>query len=237
MRSAACLAIGVLAAATVATHPIEAQRRELTLLAGSNYTWANGDNVQKSTARQGFLAGASLRMPRSARLSFQAEFIVIRRRLFGERGPSSEPPLLAGPKSDDVRLLYAQVPLLVRLQRGYSTVHAVRPFLYFGPYVGVLLSCERDVVEADDSRRTLDCSATPSGAGGGSTPFFPALYQSVDIGLMAALGVEIRRFSIGLRGERSVRNLVDPGALPSSPFDKARMWSGVVVVEYLLRVL
>ncbi len=237
MRRAGWLFWGVVASVSANVDPLEAQRRELTLLAGSNYTGASGGNVFKSTARQGFLGGVSLRMPRSAKFSFQSEIILIKRNLFGERAPSSEPPLLAGPKSDDARLLYAQIPLLLRFQRGYSTEHPVRPFLVFGPYVGVLLSCKRDVVEADDTRLKSDCSATPTGGGGGTTPFITAVYQDVYIGLMAALGVEIKRFSIGVRGERSIRNLVDPGALPSSPFDNARMWGGAVTVEYLLRVL
>jgi hypothetical protein len=34
-----------------------------------------------------------------------------------------------------------------------------------------------------------------------------------------------------------LRNLVDPGALPSSPFDKSKLWSAAVSIEYLVRVL
>lgn len=237
MGRAGLLAIGVMALGSVDADPLPAQRRELALVAGGNYSGATGSNLARSTSRLGYQAGVSLRMPRSARFSFQAEFLLVQRKLLGERAPSSEPPLLAGPKSDDAKLLYAQVPFLLRFQRGFSTVHPVRPFLTLGPYVGVLLSCDRVIVEADDTSRQGDCSATPSNAGGGPTPFITAVYQDVDFGLSASLGVEARRISIGIRGERSLRNLVDPGALPSSPFDKSKLWSAAVSIEYLVRVL
>jgi hypothetical protein len=113
----------------------------------------------------------------------------------------------------------------------------VRPFLVLGPYFGIRLACRREVLEADSTRRHTDCSATPDDATPGTSPFIPAIYQTLDVGLLGALGVEIRRFSFSVRGERSLRNLVDRGALPTSPMDTAKIWTASLSLEYLLRVL
>ena len=217
--------------------PLAAQRREVAVVAGVNYTGATGGSLAKSTAQMGFVAGASLRLPRTARFSFQTEFLVIERRVTGERVPSTLSPTLAGPKSDAARLFYAQVPLLLRFQRGYSAVRPVRPFLVLGPYLAIRMSCRRDAATDAGAVIRNDCSTTPSNVNPGSDPFIPASYHTVDVGLLGQLGVELRRFAVSLRGERSFTSFVEPAAVPTSPFDKARLWSGSVVLEYMLRVL
>lgn len=233
MTSAFAVTLFLLASAA----PAVAQRRELAVLGGGNYTTATGGNLAHTEGRSGFLGGLSLRVPRGAHVSLQAELLINRRRLYGERAASDLNPLLLGPKQESTGLLYVQLPLMLRIQRGYSTLHPVRPYLSLGAYAAVLIRCHRETVEADDTPWSGDCSATPTGAGGGTSPFVPAVYQDVDGGVVGALGVEIRRFAVSLRGERSIRNLVDPGALVSSPFERARLWSAAVTLEYLLRVL
>lgn len=214
-----------------------AQRRELTVVVGGNYTGVTSPTLFKSESRTGFQGGISLRMPRSPRFSFQSELLLVQRRIYGERAPSSQAPLLVGPISDAANLLYVQIPLLLRFQHGYSTERPVRPFLVLGPFFSIRMSCNRDVVDADSTRRETDCSATPDDVVPGPTPFIPALYQAVDVGLLAALGVEIRRFSFSVRGERSFRALVESGALPTSPLDNAKFWTASASIEYLIRVL
>ena len=97
--------------------------------------------------------------------------------------------------------------------------------------VGLLACPIADATEADDT--TIDIT----GQTAGSTPFIPPSYQAVDFGLMGSLGVEIRRFSISFRAERSARSLIDSGALPTSPLDSAKLWTISANLEYLLRVL
>lgn len=217
--------------------PLQGQRRELALLAGPNLSGATGPQVAVSESRAGFYAGVSMRLPRSSRFSLQTDLLVVERRLYGERAPSDLNPLLIGPFSDAAALTYAQLGIQARFQRGYSTVHPVRPFMTLGPYAAVLVHCSRRLVEAQGSVRLTDCSATPGSAGGGTTPFFPAVYQDVDIGLVGALGVEIRRFAVSFRAERSIRNLVEPGAIATSPFDRARLWTFGLMGEFMLRVM
>lgn len=237
MRFARLSLLVTVAAAAAVVAEAGAQRRELAVVAGGNYTGVTSGTLFKSESRTGFQAGLSLRSPRSARFSFQSELLLVQRRVYGERALSMQNPLLLGPISDAANLLYAQVPLLLRFQHGYSTERPVRPFLVLGPYVSIRMSCKRDVVEADSTRRKTDCSSTPDDATPGPAPFIPPIYQAMDLGLLGAFGVEIRRFSVSFRGERSFRNLVDSGALPTSPLDNARLWTASVSIEYLLRVL
>ena len=237
MRSLGVCAPAFLGALVLAGSPLSAQRKELTVLAGANYSGATGGNLAKSQSRSGFLGGLSLRLPRSSQVSFQTEFLVVQRRLSGERAPSSAPPIQVGPISDAARLLYAEIPLMFRFQRGYSTERAMRPFLTLGPYIGVRIGCRRDLVEGDSTMRHTDCSNNPTDILVGNQPLISAAYQSVDLGGVASFGVEIRRMSVAVRIERSIVSLVDPGAVPTSPFDRSKLWSGSLSIEYLLRVL
>lgn len=237
MRAAPISALLLVLSICTAAAPLVAQRRELTLLVGGNLSGASGGRIAKSESRTGFQGGLSVRLPRSAMIYFQPEVLLVQRRFYAERTPSAQSAQLVGPFSDAPSMLYVQIPLLMRIQRGYSTERTVRPFLVLGPYVAVRVGCTREVVEADGSVTSTDCSVTPGNHQAGSNPFFPAVYQEVDVGLMGQAGVEVRRFSLGLRGEKSLRNLVDPGAIPTSPLDRARIWSASLSVEYLLRVL
>ena len=237
MRVALLIVLVTAGGAFAAASDVSAQRRELTVVVGGNYTGVTSSTLFKSESRTGFQAGLSLRSPRSAAFSFQSELLLVQRRIYGERAQSNQDPLLVGPISDAANLLYVQVPLLLRFQHGYSTERPVRPFLVLGPFVSVRMACRRDVVEADSTLRHTDCSSTPDDVVPGPRPFIPALYQTMDVGLLGALGVEIRRFSVSVRGERSFRKLVEPGALPASPLDNARFWTASASIEYLIRVL
>jgi hypothetical protein len=125
----------------------------------------------------------------------------------------------------------------MRIQKGYSSERPVRPFFALGPYLGVRLHCSRELVEASGGVSHPDCSVTPVDRPISTDPFFPALFQDLDVGLLGEVGVEVTRFSVGLRGEKSLRNLVDQGALPTTPLDRSRIWSASISVGYMLRVL
>jgi len=217
--------------------PLAAQRREIAVTAGVNYSGATGGGLSKSTPKMGFLAGVSIRLPRTSRFSFQTEFLIVERRLLGERPPSTQSPTFVGPRTDFARLFYAQVPLLLRFQQGYSAVRPVRPFLVLGPYLAIRMSCRRDATTDAGDKVRNDCSPTPTNVLPGVDPFIPAAYHTLDVGLLGQFGVELRRFAVSVRGERSFTSLVEQGAVPTSPFDKARLWTGSVVLEYMLRVL
>src|SRR5436190_1157027 len=82
--------------------------------------------------------------------------------------------------------LSAEIRLMFRFQRGYSTERAMRPFLTLGPYVGVRIGCRRDLVEGDSTMRHTDCSNNPTDILVGNQPLISAAYQSVDLGGVAS---------------------------------------------------
>ena len=214
--------------------PALAQRKELTLLAGGTLSGASSGNLDELQARPGFVAGVSLRLPRTARFSLETQALVIQRRMFGQRPATTQPALQAGPLTDAPSLWFIEVPILLRFQQGYSTVRPVRPYLSLGPYLAVRLGCSREITDQNGTRRATDCSVNPANSPG----FIPAVYQEVDLGLLGGIGVEIHQFSLGARFERSLRNMVEPGGgVHTSPFDGARLWTALVSVEYLIRVL
>jgi len=216
---------------------LSAQRKELTLIGGATYSRASGPNLSRTQGRAGFLGGLSLRLPRSAQVSFQSEFRVTQRRLFGERAPSTLPPIQSGPRTDEPNIIYGEVAVLFRMQQGYSMQRPIRPFLLLGPYIGARLWCRHLITEEDGRTREDTCDSSPAQYVPGSNTSFPAAYHIIDVGLMGGLGVEVRRISLGIRFERSLNSLVESGAIPTSPFDNSKLWSASVAVEYLLRVL
>ncbi len=215
-----------------------AQRRELTLLAGGTLSGASGGRLAEVSKRGGLAGGLSFRLPRSARFTLETELLAVQRRLVGRREPSTAPPLQVGPFRDDVNLWYIEADILLRVQRGYSSVHPIRPFFQLGPYGGFRLACRRTVTRDDGTVQPADCNLTSGSSNPGSESFIPAVYQEVDVGLMGGLGVEIRQLALGIRLTRSLRDLVESGAtLRTSPFDGSRLWSVMLSVEYLIRVI
>jgi hypothetical protein len=217
--------------------PLAAQRRELAVIAGGNYSSASGGRIDHAEAHMGFQGGLSLRLPRSPMLSFQIDFLLVQRRFFAARAPSTLPSSQVGPRSDAPNILFAQVPLLLRFQKGYSTERPIRPYFVAGPFFAFRLHCQRTLTEASGGVSHPDCSVAPVDRPVSTDPFFPALFEDLDVGVLGEVGVQIKRFSLGLRGEKSIRNLVDQGSLPTSPLDRSKLWSASISVGYLVRVL
>lgn len=225
-------------AAVAAVAPALAQRKELTVVAGGTLSWANGSHLAEVDKRTGFAAGLSLRLPRTSQFSLQTDLLVIQRRMLGRRPNSTLTPLQTGPLTDAASLLFIELPILLRFQRGYSSVRPVRPWLVLGPYLAVRLDCRREVSETSGNTRRTDCTVPGGNFTVGSETYLPAVYQEVDVGILGGIGVEVRRFGLGARFERSVRNLVEPsGGVHTSPFDGSRLWSMTLSLEYLVRVL
>ncbi len=214
--------------------PLPAQRREISILGAANYTSATGPLLTEVEGHPGFAAGIGVRIPRSSRVAFESDFLVVHRRLTGRRAESTAPPTFAGPQADFARITYLEIPMLFRFQRPYSSNYPVRPFLVLGPSIAIRIGCSREIITAGGAVQDEGCPGTRSGTS--TDPFVPALYQDVDLALQFGGGVEFRRIGIFARGMRSIRNLVDTGALPSSPFDGSKAWSVTAGLDYMLRV-
>jgi hypothetical protein len=225
-------AVGALALAVLHSGSSEAQRREVSFLAGGTYSSASGSLLTNVTGHAGVLAGMTVRLPRGQRLAMEVDFLIVHRRLTGERAPSTAPPAFAGPEADFAKLTFVEIPLMFRFQEPYRAYRPVRPFLFLGPSVAIRLACGREVRLSATAIRGAECAEVRQD----SEPFAPALYQDVDVALHAGAGVEIRRLSVFVRANRSLRNLVEGGALPSSPFDGAKLWGISAGVDYVVRV-
>lgn len=226
----------VLAVALAMASPLSAQERELGLLLGPNLTGTTGGNVEKLDARPGFLAGVTLRRRGSDRVILEGQALFVLHRFYGTRPASTLPPIQAGPQADEASLVYLEVPLLVRFQQPLTPAKPWRPFLVVGPFLGVRLSCSRNLTDAGGSTRAVGCDV-PNGSQSGPNAYFPAVYQEVDAGVLGELGLTTHRVAIRVRGEKSLRRLVESGTVSTSPFDMAKMWSASVALEYVLKVL
>lgn len=226
------LALLALAAAT----PLGAQPRELSLTAGATLSGATGVNLGRVQEQAGFVTGLSLRFQRTHEFAVQADLLVTQRRLLGRRPPSNEPSLLTGPLTDSANLLFLQIPLLLRFQRRYAMGRELRPWLVVGPYVGLRLNCQRQVTETTGMLRNTDCTVAAGEFMAGDETFQLAVYQDVDLGLLGGVGVDVGRFAVGARFERSLRTLVhSSGLVRTSPFESANLWAVSLSLEYLLR--
>jgi hypothetical protein len=217
--------------------PLAAQRKEVSVLAGGTLSGATGNYLASVDKRPGFAAGFSIRLPRTPQFSLESQLLLIQHRLQGQRPTSGNPPLQTGPLSDAANLLYLEVPILLRFQRGYSSQRPLRPYFSLGPYLGVRLDCSRTVTESNGTPHSTDCTVPAGSFNAGSETYLPAVYQEVDVGILGAVGIELSQFAIGVRFERSFRNLVEPtGLVHTSPFDSARLWTALVSVEHVIRV-
>jgi hypothetical protein len=210
----------------------EAQRRELSFLAGATYTGATGPLLDDVSGHVGVVGGMTLRLPRGHRIAMEVDFLIVHRRITGERSPTTAPPAFAGPEADFAKVTFLEIPLMFRFQEPYRSYRPVRPFLLLGPSLAIRVACGREVRVSPSTIRKADCSESAPEA----DPFAPSLYQVADVALHAGLGVEIRRLALFVRGSRSLRSLVESGALPSSPFDGAKLWGLSAGVDYLVRV-
>lgn len=234
MRAARSLT-PVLAVALGLAPMLPAQTPRIGIVAGANLTGTTGGNVEQMDSRPGFLAGAAFRRRANNRVMFEAQVLGVLHRFYGKRPASTLPPVQAGPQADEASLFYLEVPLTLRFEQEQTDAHPLRPFLVVGPYVGIRLSCQRNLTDAGGSTRAVACDV-PNGSQSGPNAYFPALYQELDAGVLVELGVEMRRLGVRARGEKSFRNLVEAGSVPTSPFDGAKMWTLSVALEYAIKV-
>jgi Outer membrane protein beta-barrel domain len=235
MVKASVLALGLTVGAVSI---LPGQRREVTVLGGGTLSGASGSNIDQLQTRVGFAGGISLRLPRTPEFSLEAQLLVVQRRVTGQRAPSTQSPLQAGPLKDAADLVFVEIPVLLRIQQGFSTARPLRPFVQLGAYAALRVACNHVVTAGNGSNQAVGCNIGSGTFTAGPDTYIPAVYQDVDVGLLAGGGIEIRRFALGFRFERSFRNLVEPaGAVHTSPFDGSRVWTMMVSLEYLVRVL
>ncbi len=163
-------------AVALAVVPVQAQR--IGIIAGGTFSQLRGFENVKARNRTGTMLGATLTIPAGARVAIQPEL------LFVNKGGALD---YGGGGTDDVRLDYLEIPVLLRFEGGSGG--AVNPHLYVGPSVAF----------------NVGCNITTSG--GGVVPsvssdctrdnFEP---KSLDWGAIVGAGVDLSLGGIGVTG-------------------------------------
>lgn len=122
------LSATALAALTVSLAlPVQAQR--IGIVAGGTFSQLQGLKDVKTSNRTGTMFGATLTLPVGDKVALQPEL------LFINKGGAIED----GGRTDDIRLDYLDIPLLLRFDR--SPQAAVNPHLMLGPSIGFNVGC------------------------------------------------------------------------------------------------
>jgi Outer membrane protein beta-barrel domain len=129
--------------------PSSAPAQEVGVKAGANFAslTPEEDEDPDISRRLGFVGGVWVRMPRSSRVSFQAEG------LFSEKGVTFDAPGF-GIDSVDVRLRYLEIPLLARADFG-AWGSSARAFVVGGGAPAFKLSA-RAKAEGEGQEETRD---------------------------------------------------------------------------------
>jgi len=169
------------------------QSKTFGLIGGVALSTMTGEQAARDLTRHtGLMAGVSLVMSSAARMALEIDGLYVTRG-FQSTGPTSSFDLSAG---------YIEVPLLVRVQ--FYRESTVKPFLAFGPSVGVKVSCSVSVkaVGASSSSSCDDLLAT-NGPSISSTDFSGVLGGGVEFNASAAL------VTLGARYSRSFTSALD----------------------------
>lgn len=170
--------------------PLVAQEHFGIVVGGvsSNMTFTGDGASVNFDSRTGFAVGVSMAHHISKDLEFAPELLYV------QKGTK----ITDGSSSFGMKVSYAELPLLFRAKFGTS---ATRPFIMAGPAVGVKAGCK---LKGDDAGTTVtvDCDEAEFNV------------KSVDVGVMFGGGIAAKRFSISVRYDLGLTNIVkdtDPG--------------------------
>lgn len=161
------------ALAAVVAMPVHAQR--IGIVAGGTFSQLHGlDNVQAKN-RTGTMFGASLTVPLSGRMAVQPELLFINKgaELHFDSGTS------------DIKLDYVEIPLLLRFDRGLTSL--LGPHFYVGPSISFMVGCSVTVSTAPNT--SSDCSREA---------FFEP--TTIDWGAIVGAGVDLHVGGLGVTG-------------------------------------
>lgn len=181
MRRSRTVLLATAALLAVVPNAAQAQGARIGGIVGATFSKLSGiDNLDQ---RNGTMGGVSLVLPLAGPFSLQPEALVVSKGAQGQLSSSA----------GGVKLTYAEVPVLLRLQLSPSSLLA--PHVYAGPYFGYQVDCS---VEGSD----VDCDDLP----GVST-------KSVDVGGIAGGGLDLDLGGLvltgGLRYEFGVSKVID----------------------------
>lgn len=166
--------------------PRLAAQTHLQLFAGgvsANVAIDSSSLFPNKSARSGFTAGVGVSIALTNRLAFAPEVAYI------EKGVEATDD--SHIVTDNVKISYLSVPLLLRLAVGEGRFH---PFVLGGGAVGFKLSCKQHLAGLGQTI-TQDCNTGGSNA------------TASDIGMVVGGGVAVGRLSASVRYEVGIKNI------------------------------
>ncbi len=182
----------VLCLLSASTGSAQAVRTEFGVEAGLNLASLGGSDVDGADTRTGFAGGGFMRFPLGP--SFAVEPAVF----YSQQGATDN----ASGVDITFKLDYVQIPVRLRYATPLASSASIRPYAYAGPALGISLGCKIRG-EASGQSAELDCDDP---AFGGT---FDA--KSVDFGLHLGAGVDVNRFTVGLRYQLGLSSIDDSG--------------------------
>jgi hypothetical protein len=183
-------AVMLAAAMLFAVSPLLAQGVVLGVTGGPTMATCTGDDAQDFTMKTGAAAGVFLRYGVTGIFAIQSELLLSKK---GAKDNGWQ-DINSNPIEASMNLNYLEIPLLVRI--AFPAEWKVRPNLYAGPALGILLSAREKV--------------------GGENVDIKGLYKSTDVGIVLGAGVDYRTekglLFLEARYEMGLRTVMDLGA-------------------------
>ena len=152
------------------------------ITAGLNFATFGGKDAAGSDRTTTFMVGASAIFPVNQQFSFQPELLYSRKGAeTTELGTTAK-----------IKLAYLDVPLLAKIT--LPTQSTLKPALYFGPSVGLNVSCD---IEVTDPTGSISSSCDDAG--------FKA--RSLDVGLIAGAGMDFDNLNFFARYQHGLTNI------------------------------
>ncbi len=170
--------IALLAATAVSiglTRPVQAQ--SIGIVAGGTFSQLQGLKDVKARNRNGTMFGATLTLPVGEKVAFQPEL------LFINKGGAID---YGGGNTDDIRLDYLDIPLLLRFDRSRGAM--LNPHLLLGPSIGFNVGCNISSSGSGIPDLSSDCTRDN---------FKP---KTLDWGAVLGAGVDVSLGGLGLTG-------------------------------------
>jgi hypothetical protein len=187
---------GSLMLAALLALPAEAQQvRQQAVIGpfgGVNFAKFGGSDVGDVNTRTGFQAGIFGSFPVGKYIA------IVPSVSYAQEGTSVD---VGGGVTGTLALDYIEVPLLLKLGAPLAGTGQLRPYVTAGPALGFLIKCKVKASNASQSAEA-DCDDPTVGADAKSVQF------SADFGA----GLDIGRFTVGLRYQLGLTSVDDTGA-------------------------
>lgn len=166
------------------------QRTTITPVAGVNFATWSGDDVGDGLSRRtGFQAGLMVTTGLSRMASVELGAIYSQEGTSVETNPAGT--------SGSIKVDYIRIPLVLKLGT-YLTGSRVRPYVLAGPSLGIKVNCRIEATNGSQSAG-IDCDDQAVGLN----------LTTTDIGLLLGAGVDVGRFTGGVRFQPGLRSIDD----------------------------